>query len=70
MRGIADFVALAEAYGIRAFRTSKVEDMEATLKKGLAVKGPALMEFMVAKEENVFPMVPAGKPIDQMVEEV
>jgi len=32
------------------------------------VKGPALMEFIVAPEENVFPMVPAGKPLDEILE--
>jgi acetolactate synthase-1/2/3 large subunit len=59
---------LAKAYGIEAFRAEKPSDVVAVLKKGLAVKGPALMEFHVSKEENVFPMVPAGKPIDIMME--
>ncbi|MBD3392053.1 MAG: biosynthetic-type acetolactate synthase large subunit [Chitinivibrionales bacterium] len=65
---IPDFIALAKAYDIEAFRATKPSEVDAVLKKGLAVKGPALMEFMVSKEENVFPMVPAGKPIDQIVE--
>jgi acetolactate synthase-1/2/3 large subunit len=66
---IPDFVALAKAYGIAAFRAEKVADMVPVLRKGLSVNGPALMEFMVAQEENVFPMIPAGKPIDNFLEE-
>jgi acetolactate synthase I/II/III large subunit len=65
---VPDFVALAAAYGIKAFRTSKPSEVVETLKAGLAVKGPAIMEFMVSPEENVFPMVPAGKPIDEILE--
>lgn len=63
-----DFVALANAYGIKAFRAETPDTMLETLRQGLAVKGPALMEFRVCKEENVFPMVPAGKAIDELME--
>ncbi|MBD3421431.1 MAG: biosynthetic-type acetolactate synthase large subunit [Chitinivibrionales bacterium] len=66
---VPDFVALAKSYRVAAYRAEKPEDVESTLKAGLAVKGPAVMEFMVSKEENVFPMVPAGKPIDHILEE-
>ena len=65
---IPDFVALAESYNIKAFRAEKVEEIFPVLRKGLAVDGPALMEFIVSSEENVFPMVPAGKPIDEILE--
>ena len=65
---VPDFVALAESYAIPAFRATRPEEVEETLRKGLAVDGPALMEFIVTKEENVFPMVPAGKPIDEILE--
>lgn len=67
---VPDFVRLAEAYDIPAFRALKHEDVVPVLQKGLSVEGPALMEFAVAPEENVFPMVPAGKPIDQALEEL
>ena len=67
---VPDFVRLAEAYDIPAFRALKYEDVVPVLQKGLSVEGPALMEFAVAPEENVFPMVPAGKPIDQALEEL
>jgi acetolactate synthase-1/2/3 large subunit len=66
---IPDFVKVAEAYSIPGFRTSNPADVTKILKQGLAVKGPSLMEFATAIEENVYPMVPAGKPIDQAMEE-
>ena len=65
-----DFVKLAESYGIPGFRAKKPSEVTRVLKQGLAVQGPALMEFAVANEENVFPMVPAGKPLDQVMEEL
>jgi acetolactate synthase-1/2/3 large subunit len=67
---VPDFVKLAESYGIPGFRAKKPSEVTRVLKQGLAVKGPALMEFAVANEENVFPMVPAGKPLDQVMEEL
>ena len=67
---VPDFVRLAEAYDIPAFRALKHEDVVPVLQKGLSVEGPTLMEFAVAPEENVFPMVPAGKPINQALEEL
>ncbi len=65
---VPDFVSLAESFNIEAFRAEKPQQVQEVLKKGLAVDGPAVMEFIVAKEENVFPMVPAGKPIDEILE--
>lgn len=65
---IPDFVALAKSYSVAAFRANKPEDVEQTLRDGLAIDGPALMEFIVAQEENVYPMVPAGKPINELLE--
>jgi acetolactate synthase-1/2/3 large subunit len=67
---IPDFVKLAESYSIPGFRATKHAEVDAVLKAGLAVDGPALMEFAVAPEENVFPMVPAGKPLDQVMEDL
>ncbi|MBN1578578.1 MAG: biosynthetic-type acetolactate synthase large subunit [Chitinispirillaceae bacterium] len=65
---IPDFIDLARSYGIAAFRVETPDQVEQTLRDGLAVDGPALMEFIVAREENVFPMVPAGRPIDEILE--
>jgi len=62
-----DFVKLAEAFGARGLRASRPEEVEATLAEGLETKGPVIMEFVVASEECVYPMVPAGKAITDML---
>ena len=62
-----DFIKLAEAYGATGLRCDKVSDVETTIKQALETPGPVLMEFKVAREENVLPMVPAGKGIHEMV---
>jgi acetolactate synthase-1/2/3 large subunit len=62
-----DFVKLAEAYGAKGFSTSKPDEVEAMLKKGLETPGPVIMEFKIAREENVLPMVPAGAGLNEMV---
>ncbi len=62
-----DFVKLAEAYGATGLSTSKPEEVEATIKKAFATPGPVIMEFKIAREENVMPMVPAGAGINEMV---
>ncbi len=55
-----DFVKIAEAYSIDAAKVEKREDLESALKKMLDSKGPYFLEAVVGKEDNVFPMVPAG----------
>jgi acetolactate synthase-1/2/3 large subunit len=67
---VPDFVRLAESYDILGLRATKHADVVPVLKQGLEANGPAIMEFIVPPEENVFPMVPAGKPIDQALEEL
>jgi len=62
-----DFVKLAEAFGAGGFRATHPDEVVNVLKKGLAHKGAAIMEFMVEKEESVYPMVPAGAPITEML---
>jgi len=62
-----DFVKLAEAYGAEGLRATKPEEVEAVLKKGLASKKTVIMDFVVEKEECVYPMVPAGAPVTEML---
>jgi acetolactate synthase-1/2/3 large subunit len=62
-----DFVKLAEAFGAVGLRASKPEEVEAVLKEGLAVPQPVIMDFRVDREESVYPMVPAGAPITEML---
>ncbi|MBT8331698.1 MAG: biosynthetic-type acetolactate synthase large subunit [Deltaproteobacteria bacterium] len=62
-----DFVKLAEAYGAMGLRATKPQEVEAVLKEGLAASGPVIMDFKVDREESVYPMVPAGAPITEML---
>jgi len=62
-----DFVKLAEAYGALGLRATKPEEVEKILARGIAHNGPVIMDFVVENEENVYPMVPAGAPITQML---
>ncbi|MDM8542761.1 biosynthetic-type acetolactate synthase large subunit [Desulfococcaceae bacterium HSG9] len=62
-----DFVKLAEAYGAKGFRATKVEEVEDVLHAGLESSETVIMEFVVEREENVYPMVPAGASITEML---
>ena len=62
-----DFVKLAEAFGAVGLRASKPEEVEAVIKEGLSVPQPVIMDFSVDREESVYPMVPAGAPITEML---
>ncbi|MBU2521065.1 MAG: biosynthetic-type acetolactate synthase large subunit [Proteobacteria bacterium] len=62
-----DFVKLAEAYGAVGLRATKPEEVEKVLKKGLSIPKAVIMDFVVEKEECVYPMVPAGAPITKML---
>ena len=62
-----DFVKLAEAYGAVGLRASNIDDVESVLKEGLSSPKPVIMDFIVEKEECVYPMVPAGAPITEML---
>ncbi len=62
-----DFVKLSLAYGIPSHRVDKPQDLEAGLKTMLASKGAYLLEVVVDTNENVFPMVPAGAGLTQVI---
>ncbi len=62
-----DFVKIAEAYGAKGLRATRPEEVEAVLKEGLETPGLVIMEFAIAREEGVFPMVPAGKATTEML---
>ncbi|MBB6731064.1 biosynthetic-type acetolactate synthase large subunit [Cohnella zeiphila] len=67
LAGSPDFVKLAEAYGVKGFRATNKEEARRAWEEALKHPGPAVVEFVVRKEENVFPMVPQGSTIDQML---
>jgi acetolactate synthase-1/2/3 large subunit len=62
-----DFVKLAEAYGAVGLRATKPEEVESILAEGLKIPKPVIMDFVVEKEEGVYPMVPAGAAITDML---
>ncbi len=62
-----DFVMVAKGYGIEGKSISKREDMKSTLKEMLNHKGSYLLEVIVGKENNVFPMVPQGRGVAEVV---
>jgi len=65
--GNPDFVKLAEAYGAMGIRIEKKKDVVPALKKALKYPGPVMMDFRISREENVWPMVPSGVSIKQMI---
>jgi len=67
MSVVPDFVKLAEAYGAVGLRATHPREVESTLKKAFSINKPVLVDFVVAGEENVYPMVPAGQPISKML---
>lgn len=67
MDGAPDFVKLAEAYGAVGLRATKPEEVEAVINKALSSSRPVIMDFVVDSEEGVYPMVPAGAPITDML---
>ena len=62
-----DLVKIAQAMGIRGYRLTKAEELDYDLTEILYSKGPVLVDVYVPQEENVLPMVPGGKRLDQMV---
>ncbi len=64
-----DFVKLAEAYGAIGYRVASMEAFDKIIEQVLNVKDkPVILDCKIAQEENVFPMVPAGASLDQMLE--
>ncbi len=62
-----DFVKVAEAYGAVGLRATKPSEVEPVLKEAFKTKQPVLMDFVVDWKEKVYPMVPAGAALDQML---
>ncbi|MDY3809226.1 biosynthetic-type acetolactate synthase large subunit [Desulfovibrio sp. PG-178-WT-4] len=67
MEAQPDFVKLAEAYGAEGYRIEKPEDLLPELEKALATPNPAFIDVVVEREENVYPIVPAGAALDEML---
>jgi acetolactate synthase-1/2/3 large subunit len=64
-----DYVKLAEAYGVPAFKVSTPNEVDAAIRAAQAVDGPALIWFEIEQEQNVYPMMPAGKGLSDLIEQ-
>ena len=64
-----DFVKLANAYGMKALSVDNNEDVRPAIREANAHDGPFLVDFKIKKEENVFPMIPSGQSVNELLEE-
>jgi len=64
---LPDFVKLAEAYGCVGIRATKPDILDEKIKEMLSVNKPVIFDCVVDKEENCYPMIPSGKPHNQML---
>ncbi len=63
-----DYVKLAEAYGIPGHRVESMEQLDSAVAAAVAEPGPALVEFVIEQEANVFPMIPPGGSLSEPIE--
>ena len=64
-----DFVKLANAYGMKALSVDNNEDVRPAIREANSHDGPFLIDFKIKKEENVFPMIPSGQSVNELLEE-
>ena len=67
--GNPDFVKLAEAYGIKGIRVTNEKDLLASILEANDHPGPVIVDFVIEKVDNVYPMIPAGQSISELIEE-
>ncbi len=63
-----DYVKLAEAYGIAGYRVEHARQIEEAVDRAMRDPGPALVEFLIEQEANVFPMIPPGGSLSEPIE--
>jgi acetolactate synthase-1/2/3 large subunit len=64
-----DYIKLAEAFGAKAFRITKADEIDDVLRKALDSKEPVLIDYLINTDKKVFPMVAPGAPINQIISE-
>ena len=65
-----DFVKIAEGMGARAYRVTKREEVEPVLREAISLNIPVVIDCQIGSDDKVFPMVPAGKPIEEAFDEI
>jgi acetolactate synthase-1/2/3 large subunit len=63
-----DFVMLAEAHGATGIRVTRKDELAKALETAFTSDGPVVVECVVAPEENVYPMVPPGASLNEMIQ--
>jgi acetolactate synthase I/II/III large subunit len=64
-----DYTKLAPAYGLTGIRVTSRDEVEAAVKRAMETEGTVIIDFAIESEANVFPMIPSGKTVKQMIEE-
>jgi acetolactate synthase-1/2/3 large subunit len=64
---LPDFVKLAEAFGAHGLRVSDPAKVDDTIREMIAIDGPVIVDVVVDQKENCFPMIPSGKPHNEMI---
>ena len=67
--GNPDFVKLAEAYGITGIRVTDKAQVASAIQQAMDTPGPVVLDFVVKQDEHVYPMIPAGESVNEMIEE-
>ena len=67
--GNPDFVKLAEAYGIKGIRVTKQDELESAINEANNHSGPVVVDFVIEKVDDVYPMIPAGQSVEELIEE-
>ena len=62
-----DFAKVAEAFGITGIKVTKIDEVRPTIEKALDIDGPVIIDFIVSSEANVYPMVPLGAALNEMI---
>ena len=65
--GNPDFTGIAKACGVEARKISRPEEVQPALQKALEISGPVLIHCIVEQEENVYPMIPSGKTVNETI---
>lgn len=65
-----DFVKIAEGMGAKAYRVTKKEEIEPVLREAIGLNIPVVIDCQISSDDKVFPMVPAGKPIEEAFDEI
>ncbi len=63
-----DFAKVAEGFGVRGMQLKKVEEVRPVLEEALSYDGPVVLDVFIAQEENVLPLVPAGKSLAEVID--